>query len=88
VLLNEYFSTNHQALVTAIDKSKLDISYLAKMYDRDWIAKLPSGIDPMGENGEFHSFATFSPYFKKRIAYSKAIAIEDGPYTISTLKEP
>lgn len=87
-LLNEYFLTNHQALITAIDNSKLDISYLAKIYDREWIAKLPSGIDPMGENGEFHSFATFSPYFKMRIPYSKAIAIDDGPYTISTLKEP
>jgi uncharacterized protein (TIGR00290 family) len=88
VLLNEYFLGNHQALISAIDKAKLDISFLGKMFDREWIAKLPAGIDSMGENGEFHSFATFSPYFKKRIAYSKAIAIEDGPYTISTLKEP
>ncbi len=87
-LLNEYFELNHQAIITAIDRSKLDNSYLAKLYDREWISRLPKEIDPMGENGEFHTFATFSPYFKMRIPYSKTIAIEEGPYTVSMLKEP
>lgn len=87
-LLNEYFELNHQAIVTSVDRSKLDNSYLAKLYDREWIARLPKDIDPMGENGEFHTFATFSPYFKMRIPFSKTIAIEEGPYTVSMLKEP
>lgn len=87
-LLNEYFDLNHQAIITGVDRSKLDNSYLAKLYDREWISRLPKDIDPMGENGEFHTFATFSPYFKMRIPYSKTIAIEEGPYTVSMLKEP
>lgn len=87
-LLNEYFELNHQAIVTGINRDKLDNSFLAKLYDREWIARLPEGVDPMGENGEFHTFATFSPYFKMRIPYSKTIAVEEGSYTVSLLKEP
>jgi uncharacterized protein (TIGR00290 family) len=87
-LLEEYFSTNHQAIITSIDRSKLDNSFLAKLYNQEWLDRLPSGIDPMGENGEFHTFATFSPYFKMRVPFSKTIAIEEGPYTVSLLKEP
>ncbi len=87
-LLEEYFSSNHQAIITSIDRSKLDNSFLAKLYDREWIERLPNEVDPMGENGEFHTFATFSPYFKMRVPYSKTIAIEEGPYTVSLLKEP
>lgn len=87
-LLNEYFELNHQAIITSVYRTKLDNSYLAKLYDRDWISRLPENIDPLGENGEFHTFATFSPYFKMRIPFSKTIAIEEGPYTVSMLKEP
>lgn len=87
-LIEEYFELNHQSIITSIDRNKLDNSYLAKLYDREWIARLPSNIDPMGENGEFHTFATYSPYFRMRIPFSKTIAIEEGPYTVSLLKEP
>jgi len=45
-------------------------------------------IDPAGENGEFHTFVTFGPGFKMRVPFSKAIAINEGPYLVSTLKEP
>ena len=87
-LLNEFFSTNHHAIVTAINKQKLDNSFLAKEFNQEWVNRLPDEINPFGINGEFHTFTTFTPHFKMRIPYSKAIAIDDGPYTITTLKEP
>ncbi len=87
-LIQEYFELNHQAIITGVNKNLLDNSYLAKLYDQSWIEKLPENISPFSLKGEFHTFATFSPYFKMRIPFSKTIAIDEGPYTVSLLKEP
>jgi uncharacterized protein (TIGR00290 family) len=77
-----FFESNHQAIVSAIDETKLDRSFLGKLYDREWISRLPDGVHPLGENGEFHTFATYSPFYKMRIPFSKAIAINEGPYLV------
>jgi hypothetical protein len=66
----------------------MDNSFLAKEYNQEWIGRLPDHIDGFGIHDEFHTFATYSPYFKMRIPYSKAIAIEQGPYSLTLLKEP
>lgn len=87
-LLNEYFENNHQAIITSVKRDLLDNSFLAKPYDREWIKRLPENIDPFGENGEFHTFAIFSPFFKMRVPFSKCIAIDEGPYTVTMVKGP
>jgi diphthamide synthase (EF-2-diphthine--ammonia ligase) len=40
--------------------------------DRDLLRRLPAGVDPCGENGEFHTFAYAGPM------YSEPISIKDG----------
>lgn len=87
-LVKEYFKNNHQAIISSVDRNKLDSSFLAKRYDQEWITRLPSGVSTFGEKNEYHSFATFSPFFRMRIPYSKTIAKEEGIYTVSLLKEP
>jgi|GEM_PF-2583193 len=87
-LIKEYFKHNHQAIITSVDRNKLDNSFLAKLYDQEWIERLPKEVSRFSENNEYHSFATYSPFFKMRIPYSKTIAVEEGIYTVSLLKEP
>lgn len=84
----EFFKTGHKALVTSIMKDKLDRSFLNCEYDQDFVDRLPKNLDPAGENGEFHTFVTYSPHFKMRVPFSKAIAVEEGPYLVSLMKEP
>lgn len=84
----EFLNTGHKALVTSIMTDKLDNSFLACEFDHAYIDRLPSGIDQAGENGEFHTFVTYGPNFKMRVAFSKAIATTDGPYLVSSVKEP
>ena len=83
-----FFETNHKALVTAILKDKLSAEFLALEYTPDYINKLPEGINRAGENNEFHTFVTFGPDFKMRVPFSKAIAVDEGPYLVSLMKEP
>lgn len=84
----EFLATNHKAIVTAVSAEKLGYSYLAKEYNQEFLDRLPTTIDPAGENGEFHTFVIYGPHFKMRVAFSKAIAIEEGPYLVSLIKEP
>jgi uncharacterized protein (TIGR00290 family) len=84
----EFFSTGHKALVTSVLAEKLGYDFLASEYNSEYLARLPEGIDPCGENGEFHTCVTFGPTFKMRLAYSKSIAVEEGPYIVSLIKEP
>lgn len=87
-LMNLFFSSGHKALVTSVLASKLGYDFLACEFNEEYLKRLPDGIDPAGENGEFHTFVTFGPSFKMRVAFSKSIAVEEGPYLVSLIKEP
>jgi uncharacterized protein (TIGR00290 family) len=51
------------AHVTCIDPRKLDGSFAGRTFDAAFLADLPAGVDPCGENGEFHTFASAGPMF-------------------------
>ena len=84
----KFFQTGHKALVTSVIEKKLGYNFLACEFNQDYIDRLPEGVDPAGENGEFHTFVTFGPTFRMRVAFSKAIAVIEGPYIVSLVKEP
>lgn len=84
----EFISSGHKALVTSIMVGKLENTFLAVEFNQEWLDRLPKDVDPAGENGEFHTFVTYGPDFKMRVAYSKAIASNEGPYLVSSVKEP
>ena len=41
---------------------------------RQLLADLPEGIDPCGENGEFHTCVVAGPMFSQRLAVTQASA--------------
>ena len=61
-----------RAKLTCVDPAKLDPSFAGREFDAALLRDLPDGIDPCGENGEFHSFVYAAPVF------SSAIAVEAG----------
>ena len=71
-LAQELIRAGVKAKVTCIDRSKLDASYAGREYDGEFLSSLPAGIDPCGENGEFHTFVYDAPVF------SSAIEVEVG----------
>jgi uncharacterized protein (TIGR00290 family) len=56
-----------QAHVTCLDPSKMPEVLSGASFDKDFIKKLPSVVDPCGENGEFHTFAWNGPMFQKPV---------------------
>jgi len=57
-----------RATVTCVDPKQLDASFAGRPFDAPFLADLPPGVDPCGENGEFHSFAHAGPMFSHPIA--------------------
>lgn len=87
-VIQEFFSTGHRAIVTAIHTDFLAASFLNKEFSAEWVESLPEHCDAAGENGEYHTITTFGPYFKMRLNYSKTMAKAVGPYLVTQLREP
>jgi diphthamide synthase (EF-2-diphthine--ammonia ligase) len=56
-----------KAKITCVDPSKLDRSFAGRDFNAELIQDLPEGVDPCGENGEFHTFVYDAPVFMERI---------------------
>jgi uncharacterized protein (TIGR00290 family) len=68
-----------RAILTCVDPRKLDRSFAGRSFDRALLADLPRGMDPCGENGEFHSFVHAGPMFGAPLAVERGIVVErDG----------
>ena len=54
-----------KARISALDPNKLDASLGGHGFDEALLAALPEGVDPCGENGEFHTLAYDGPMFSR-----------------------
>jgi uncharacterized protein (TIGR00290 family) len=52
------------AHLTCVDPAKLDPKFAGRTFDRALLGELPEGVDPCGENGEFHTFVSAGPMFR------------------------
>jgi uncharacterized protein (TIGR00290 family) len=75
-----------QARLTCIDPRKLDRSFAGRTFDAPLLADLPKGIDPCGENGEFHSFAFAGPMFHHPIAIEVGEIVDRDNFVFADMK--
>src|SRR6058998_2656180 len=66
-LAREMIASGLAARITCVDTRALDASLAGREFDRALLAELPPGIDPCGENGEFHTFVHAGPMFRDPI---------------------
>ena len=57
-----------EAYLATVDLNKLPAEFAGRKFDRRLLAALPNGIDPCGENGEFHTCVMAAPIFTHRLA--------------------
>ena len=74
-----------EAHLAVVDLKKLDASFAGRRFDESLLADLPEGIDPCGENGEFHSFVAAGPMLKRRIAVTKGETVERDGFAFADL---
>jgi uncharacterized protein (TIGR00290 family) len=62
-LARELVTRGVRARVVCVDTRWLAASFCGAAYDADFLARLPAGACPCGEDGEFHTFVTDGPGF-------------------------
>jgi uncharacterized protein (TIGR00290 family) len=69
-LAREFLGLGFKGVVACVDTQVLDESFAGRLLDAAFWHDLPAGIDPCGENGEFHSFVYDGPNFAQPIPFT------------------
>jgi uncharacterized protein (TIGR00290 family) len=85
-LAREMVRCGLSARLTCIDPRQLDRSFAGRTFDAAFLDALPAGVDPCGENGEFHSFATDGPMFRRPVAVIAGEIVERDGFVFADLQ--
>ena len=78
-LARDFIEAGFEAVLVCVDPAQLDPSFVGRPFGELLLADLPPGVDPCGENGEFHSFVHAGPIFDRPIAIEPGEAVvRDG----------
>ncbi|MCX7665095.1 MAG: ATP-binding protein [Gemmataceae bacterium] len=75
-LAQEMIQSGLKAILTCVDPKRLTPSFAGREFDHDLLSELPKGVDPCGENGEFHTFCYAGPMFSRTIPITHGEIVE------------
>jgi uncharacterized protein (TIGR00290 family) len=84
-LAREMLAAGLSARLTCVDPRKLDKSFAGRTFDAELLRDLPAGVDPCGENGEFHTFVTKGPMLAKPIECEPGEVVERDGFVFADL---
>mgnify|MGYP003700443937 CR=1 FL=1 len=89
-LAAEMIAGGLRAVLTCVDPKQASAEFCGREFDQSLLAELPEGVDPCGENGEFHSFVHAGPMFQQTLAIDVGETLErDGfVFTDVQLSDP
>lgn len=70
-LMREFFALGFGSTVCCVNDAWLGEADVGRELDTAFLATLPAGVDPCGENGEFHSFAHTGPIFRQPVKFTR-----------------
>jgi len=80
-LANTFIDSGFKAVITCVDSNVLDKIFVGRTFDKQFLFELPPGVDPCGENGEFHSYVYDGPIFRRPVRVSVGeIVLRDVRY--------
>ena len=68
-LIRSFHAAKFRAIAACVDPNVLDRSFAGRELDQAFFRDLPAGVDPCGENGEFHTFVFDGPIFRTPVRY-------------------
>lgn len=69
-LILECIALGFKAITISVNDRILGKDFVGRVIDEAFVNDLPSGVDPSGENGEFHTFVFDGPIFKDPVSFS------------------
>jgi uncharacterized protein (TIGR00290 family) len=80
-LLREFLTLGYKALIVTVDEKKLDRKFIGRVIDEKIIAEFQKiGIDPCGENGEYHTLVVDGPIFSGPLSVRRGSITEHSGY--------
>ena len=61
-------------------------TFAGRAFDEDLLRDLPSGVDPCGENGEFHTFVHAGPIFRAPVPFRRGEVEDRGRFQYCDLE--
>ena len=77
-LAREVIGCGIRARLVCVDTHALSAAFAGRAYDAELLAELPEGVDPCGENGEFHTFVSAGPGFGAPVPYRAGEVVMRG----------
>jgi uncharacterized protein (TIGR00290 family) len=75
-----------EAVLTCVDPRKLPRRFAGRAFDHALLDDLPAGVDPCGENGEFHTCVLAGPMFRRRIAAAPGEVVDRDGFVFADLE--
>jgi diphthamide synthase (EF-2-diphthine--ammonia ligase) len=75
-----------EAYVSTVDLGKLPVEFAGRKFDLQLLGDLPAGIDPCGENGEFHTCVAAGPIFSGALALIAGERVQRDGYAYCDLR--
>jgi len=85
-LARDFVRQGFKAITTCVDLRVLDPSFAGREFDERLLADLPPGVDPCGENGEFHSFVYDGPNLRIPLMVEVGDRVERAGFLFADLK--
>ncbi len=86
-LTREMLAAGLRAVLTCVDPKQLDPRFVGRAFDSELLADLPSGVDPCGERGEFHTFCWAGPMFAAPITVRVGeVIFRDGFWFVDVIQ--
>jgi diphthamide synthase (EF-2-diphthine--ammonia ligase) len=84
-LAREMIASGVKAHLATIDLKKLPVGFAGQRFDSVLLDALPAGVDPCGENGEFHSFVSAGPMLARNIPVNVGETVERDGFAFADL---
>jgi uncharacterized protein (TIGR00290 family) len=84
-LARDMIASGLQTFIATVDLKKMPAAFTGRRFDAQLLEDLPEGVDPCGENGEFHTCVTGGPMFSRPLPVVAGERVERDGYAYCDL---
>ena len=87
-LAYDFVRLGYRAVLVCVDAAQLAGEFAGREFDAELLSDLPPGVDPCGENGEFHTFVYAGPGLREPVSHERGpVVVRDGRFVYCDLME-
>ncbi len=85
-LIRRFVEQGFKGVLVCVDQRVLPDSWAGRAIDETFLDAVPAGVDPCGENGEYHTFVYDGPIFQDKIDVELGEQVVRAPFVYRDVK--